>query len=203
MFIFFGCSVISYADEGDTPYDEVDTYEEFIESYEKVPIEIQSFDKDTRILTGHSISGAMVTIDTGESVTVGNDGKFQFKIPKEIRMVIINAVDEEGMGPNSVSYNIEENKIINEEDETPVPDIEETKRNDETKQNKNPNENQNNKEQSKKVVANTSENNKKKVDTFTSESKQKNTKSSQTTESTKKLKATNEKVKENEDKKNK
>lgn len=109
----------------DPPYDEVANIEELIENYGKTPIENLKFDTKTRILTGNSTAGSMISIDTGDSVEVDESGLFRFEIPKEFKMVIINSMNAEGAQPNSISYNLETNTILNEGDETISPDVKE------------------------------------------------------------------------------
>lgn len=116
----------AYGEEGNEGfYEEVAGIEELVENYEKTPIEDIKFDLKTRILSGNSTIGSMISIDTGDSMVIEEDGLFQFEIPKDFKMVTINSVNSDGGYPNSVSYNLEENKLIAEGDETISPDIKE------------------------------------------------------------------------------
>lgn len=109
----------------DPPYDEIADIEALNENYEKTPIENLNFDVKTRILTGNSTAGSMISIDTGDSMVVDENGLFQFEIPERFKMVIINSMNSEGAQPNSVSYNLETNTILGEGDETIPPDVKE------------------------------------------------------------------------------
>ncbi|MEG0256024.1 hypothetical protein [Vagococcus sp.] len=84
------------------------------EIYKKVSIEEVSYDKDQKILSGITKPRAMLTIDIGDSISADDAGAFFFEIPSHVRMVIINAADSEGMYPNSIMFNLEENRALKE-----------------------------------------------------------------------------------------
>ena len=65
--------------------------------YEKTPIEQVVFEKQGRKINGYSRPGALITTDFGESMEVPESGEFSFEVPKDIQMVIKNAISQEGL----------------------------------------------------------------------------------------------------------
>ncbi|MDT2832524.1 hypothetical protein P7H70_00540 [Vagococcus carniphilus] len=119
--------------------------------YEKTPIEQVVFEKQGRKINGYSRPGALITTDFGESMEVPESGEFSFEVPKDIQMVIINAINQEGLEPNSIMFNLVENRLLSDGEETPppnAPNIKEKKQ--EKKENQKPKENI--KEKEKKTV---------------------------------------------------
>ncbi|MDT2813941.1 hypothetical protein [Vagococcus carniphilus] len=110
--------------------------------YEKTPIEQVVFEKQGRKINGYSRPGALITTDFGESMEVSESGEFSFEVPKDIQMVIINAINQEGLEPNSIMFNLVENRLLSDGEETPppnAPNIKEKKQ--EKKENQKPKEN--------------------------------------------------------------
>ncbi|MDT2830489.1 hypothetical protein P7H62_09910 [Vagococcus carniphilus] len=110
--------------------------------YEKTPIEQVVFEKQGRKINGYSRPGALITTDFGESMEVPESGEFSFEVPKDIQMVIINAINQEGLEPNSIMFNLVENRLLSDGEETPppnAPNIKEKKQ--EKKENQKPKEN--------------------------------------------------------------
>lgn len=91
------------------------------ENYEKVSISHLTFDKESRVLKGTSQPGSLLTIDTGDQATADGKGAFAFKLPKEAKMVIVNVLETDGMAPNSVMFDLEENRVLEEGEHTPPP----------------------------------------------------------------------------------
>lgn len=148
LLILFPVSVWA-EDDGPAELDELN-------SYEKTPIEQVAFEKEGRKLNGYSAPGALITTDFGESMEVPESGEFSFEVPKDIQMVIINAINQEGLEPNSIMFNLSENRLLSDGEETPppnAPNIKEKKQ--EKKENQKPKEKKEEIKEKKKETSNT------------------------------------------------
>lgn len=105
-----------------------------VEYYDKTPIEDLVYDKEKMRLVGASAPGSFVTIDTGDSAVVTDDGTFEFTIPKESKMIIVNAVNPDGMFPNSVIFGLDANRPLEEGEATPPPKYDEEKKKEDSKE---------------------------------------------------------------------